>query len=326
MQRRAAGRVVAGALALVASLSGCAPAPQATALGLADRVQAAVREPSLSDNAGEFYVTQFKATAVNAYTARGSHDRAPFCTIPGIKEVNSIGVDATGTLWIPQQNNNNGTQSILSFGPHCGAAGITLLDSDGFPTAIAFDSKGTNYVENTETYPSGSGNVLVFPKGNTSPAAVLTNAAFHLLTAVGVDAQDNVFVLTIASGNRGALVEFKGGHMPGRVVRNDVTAGIPGGALLFDRLGHLIVDDYANATLSVFAPPFHGKPQKIRLQGVSWQCSFNPSETKLACADSQNGSVDVYTYPSLAYVYSITSGLAKVATVVGIAYDPAAAN
>src|SRR5580704_11003326 len=91
-----------------------------------------------SSNEPLLYATQFRATSVNGYTAHGSGDRAPVCTIPNVKEVNGIGVDPSGTLWVPQQNSTSGTQSILSFGPHCGAQGITLKDPDGFPTAIAF--------------------------------------------------------------------------------------------------------------------------------------------------------------------------------------------
>jgi hypothetical protein len=311
------------------SLSGCSSATPNGAIAFGPSAYGTPAYSLVLDAAGgnvQLYVSEFKASSVSGYSVPDRRNRGPVCAVAGVKAVNGVGVDRSGTLWVPQQNDNGGTNSVTSYAPHCGAPGITLHDSNGYPWAIAFDSKGTNYVMDSQTAPSGPGAVLVYRKGATSRATVLTDPAFRMLTAIGVDANDNVYVATTAHNNHGAIVEFKNGKMPGRLLIAVATPGIPGGTLLFDRSANLIVDEFSSAAVEVFAPPYGGSPRTFQLKGTSWQCSLNRIETRLACADFGNGSVDVYAYPSIAYLYSITAGLLKVDTVVGVAYDPAAAN
>lgn len=316
-----------GIICVVTSLAGCSAATTNAAIATGPSgygSPAYLRALDAAAGGVQLYVSEFKVSSVGGYSVPDKRNRGPVCAVTGVKGVNGIAVDRAGTLWVPQQNHNGGTNTITSYAPHCGAPGITLNDSNGYPWAIAFDSKGRNYVMDSQTSPSGPGDVLVYSKGATSPSAALTDRAFRMLTAIGIDANDNLYVMTTAQGNRGAIVEFKNGKMPGRLLIAVATPGIPGGALLFDKNANLIVDEFSSAAVEIFAPPYGGNPRTFQLKSTSWQCSLNRIETRLACADFGNGSVDVYAYPSIVYLYSITAGLLKVDTVVGVAYNPGA--
>jgi hypothetical protein len=315
-----------GILCAMTSLASCASTTgsDVASAPTAHRQSAEARSLDVASGGVQLYVGAFKASSVNGYAVPDKKNSGPVCAVTGVKGVNGIAVDSNGTLWVPEQDGNGGTNTVASYAPHCGAPGIALKDPSGYPWSIAFDSKATNYVMDSQTFPSGHGDVLVYPKGATSASAVLTHPAFRFLTAIGVDASDNVYVMTVAQNNRGAIVEFRNGKMPGRVLIPTATAGFPGGALLFDEKSNLITDDFSAGILDVFAPPYTGTPHTFALKAASWQCALNRIESRLACADYGNGSVDVYDYPSIAYRYTITSGLLKVDSVVGVAYDPAA--
>ncbi len=269
--------------------------------------------------AGTIYVAAFKATEVVGFDERARGRRKPACTVSGVKAVNDIGVDPSGTLWVPEQNGDGGV--VASYAPHCGAPGIVLLDEGGYPWAVAFGPDGTNYVLNSEDTPSSAGSVFVYRKGSVRPARHLTDPSLHMLAAVGVDATGNVYASSTAASGPGVVVEFPLGRMPGVPLSALQLPGYPGGTLLFDRAGNLVMNDLTGY-IDVFAPPFDGPPQRFATQGLSWQCGFNHRQTRIACADYAAGGVDVYAYPSVTYLYSVTGGLEKVDTVVGLSFDP----
>lgn len=315
---------VLGCATLVAVLGGCAglgaPAPVANISALTE--DRAARDDASNDV--ELYVSQFKSTAIGGYSAPNRRNHGPVCTVPGLHEVNGIGVDPTGTVWVPQQTSPTGPEIIASFGRHCGPRGIGLSDPSGFPFGIAFDSHGTKYVQNVQDFGSKPGEIVVYAHGAITPTAFLSDPEFTLVNAVGVDRNDNVYVLYLTRDQNGAIIEFPKGRMPGRPLRGFKMAGVPGGTLLFDTHRRLVVNNLSTRNIVVFAPPYDGSPQRIPLRGTSWQCALNPPQTRLACADYQNGVIDIYAYPSGEFLYDISTGLLAVQTTVGVAYDPAA--
>ena len=272
----------------------------------------------------ELYVSSFKATSIAGYAAPNRNNRGPVCTVPGLREVNGIGVDPSGTVWVPQQTSPTGPEFIASFGRHCGPRGVVLTDLTGFPFGIAFGSQGTKYVQNVQDFGSKPGEVVVYAHGATSPTGTLSDPAFTLVNAVGVDRNDNVFVMYVTHDQTAAITEFPKGKMPGKPLRGFKMPGVPGGTLLFDAHRRLVVDNLSTRNVSIFAPPYDGSPQRFRLRGTSWQCALNPAETRIACADYENGVIDIYAYPSGEFLYDISTGLLAVETVVGVAYDPPA--
>lgn len=266
------------------------------------------------------YVASSYTTAIAEYGARATKPKHPKCTISLTGLVNSIGVDDTGTLWVPQQG---GTfyDIVTSYAPHCGAPGIILSDYEGAASSVASDSAGTNYVGDAfSAYGLTVGDVEVFPAGQTQASTILTSSVFGVVTGVAVDPSGNVYASSFSgkAGHAGSVTEFVGGQEPGQVVLSTSNPLID---LLFDKKANLIVVFETPAQVEVFAPPYTGSPKEtFPLQAFSNQCSLNKSEKMLACADGPLGTVDFYTYPNGAYQYSFVPAEEKPN---GIAFDPA---
>ena len=271
---------------------------------------------------GQIFVSAYStasSTAVNDYAAGNTKNKGAICQITSVGEgINALGVDASNELWVPQGlDTKSGLSDIVSFAPNCGAQGQTLSDSKGQPAGIAFASDGTRYVNNILGPASGAGNVAVYPKGKTKPSRLLTNPSIYFANGVGVDSKGNVYVSFYTASSTTGVMEFKGGQMPGTVLK--IQNGAPG-AIAFDKSDNLIITDDSAVTLNVYAPPYTKKPKTYPLQGHSPQCSLNAAQSNLACSDKTNTAVDIYSYPAGKYLYSFNSGL--VATVIGTVQDP----
>jgi hypothetical protein len=152
----------------------------------------------------------------------------------------------------------------------------------------------------------------------TSNSVFLTNPQIFFANGIGVDSKDNVYVSFFTQASTTGVMEFKGGQMPGTVLKH-IKNGAPG-AIAFDKTDHLIITDDAAVTLNVYAPPYDKMPKTYPIQGHSPQCSLNKAQTNLACGDKTNTAVDIYSYPAGKYLYSFNNGLT--ATVIGTAQDP----
>jgi hypothetical protein len=281
------------------------------------------------------YAALDNTSAVYEYAANDKKNKGPLCAITGAAVIYplSIGVDQSGTLWVPSQNYGaiqSNAYPITSYAPNCASSSVTLEDPNGDPTAVAFDSKGTIYVMEGFNLASGyDGEVSVFPKGYTSPTRILSDQISGLALAIGIDSKDNVYVLFLNSSNTGSVVEFKHGKASGTLLGLNTTE-VPGGTLTFDKNDNMLINENnVVSTLEVFAPPYVGNPATYALKGASHQCALTKRETHLACADYGNNSVDVFSYPSIVYQYSVTAGIPRSgsgAGVAGVSYDPAAPN
>ncbi|HEY5427240.1 MAG TPA: hypothetical protein VIJ77_11870 [Candidatus Tumulicola sp.] len=272
----------------------------------------------------QIYVAEYNSSTsspVQDFNAVDKNNKKAICHIDTVGEgVNSIAVDGSHELWVPQALDlNTSSSDVLSFGPNCGAAGTTLVDPKGQAAGIAFASDGTRYVDDILGPSSSAGNVSVYSKGKTKPARYLTNPNIFLATGVGVDSKNNVYVSYHSSASATGILSFKGGKMPGKPIAH-VNLGAPG-ILTFDKKDDMIVTDDVNLTLNVYAPPYTGAPKVFPLQGASPQCSLNAAQTNLACGDKTNASVDIYSYPGGKYEYSFNKGLDS-GTVIGVAQDP----
>ena len=272
---------------------------------------------------GQIFVSAYNSsssTPVNDYNANNNKNKGTICQITSVGEgINAMGVDGADELWVPQGlDPKSGVADIVSYAPNCGAQGVTLSDSKGQPAGIGFASDGTRYVNNILGPSSSAGNVAVYAKGKTKPSRYLTNSAIFYANGIGVDSKGNVYLSFFTQASTTGVMEFAGGQMPGKVLKN-VKNGAPG-AIAFDKSDNLIITDDSAVTLNVYAPPYTKAPKTYPLQGHSPQCSLNKAQTNLACADKTNTSVDVYSYPAGKYLYSFNNGL--VATVIGAVQDP----
>ena len=272
---------------------------------------------------GQIFVAAYNpsgSTPVNDYNTNDTKNKGTICQITSVGEgINALGVDSANELWVPQALDlNSGVPDIVSYAPNCGAAGETLSDSNGQPAGIGFASDGTRYVNNILGPSSSAGNVAVYPKGKKSPTRFLTDSKIYFANGVGVDSKDNVYVSFFTQSSTTGVMEFKGGKMPGTVLKK-IKNGAPG-AIAFDKSDHLIITDDAAVTLNVYAPPYDKAPKTYPIQGHSPQCSLNKAQNNLACADKTNTAVDIYSYPAGKYLYSFNNGLTP--TVIGTVQDP----
>lgn len=272
---------------------------------------------------GQIFVSAYNpsgSTPVNDYNASNTKNHGSICQITTVGEgINAMGVDSANELWVPQGLDlNSGLPDIVSYAPNCGAAGVTLSDSKGQPAGIGFASNGTRYVNNILGPSSSAGNVAVYPPTKKKPTRFLTDPQIYFANGIGVDSKDNVYVSFFTQSSATGVMEFKGGQMPGTVLKH-IKNGAPG-AIAFDKTDHLIITDDSAVTLNIYAPPYNKAPKTYPIQGHSPQCSLNKAQTNLACADKTNTAVDIYSYPAAKYLYSFNNGLT--ATVIGIVQDP----
>ena len=253
------------------------------------------------------------------------NNRPPYCTISGPTEINGIGVDRKGVLWLPEQVGSAGG-IVVSYASKCGAEGLTLTGNSG-PVAIAFGRKGQINVVEGQPGNGYNSSIAVFPAGATTPSSELTNPAvgygsYTYGAGDGVDSKGNVFLSFHSPfyGNSG-IIEFANGKGSGQVLAV-ATEGTPGASITFDKSDNMLVPDFTNAVIDVFAPPYAALTSTIALKGSSFQCTLNKSQSRLACADGTNATADIYAYPSGVDAYSINAGLSQDKYVSGIAFDP----
>ena len=253
---------------------------------------------------GGVYVGQFGATVVNEYGLPNKHNKAPRCTDGPTSAVNGLGYDsATRTLWDP----DGGTRSLIPFAKDCGGAGTAIAESNGQPSDIAVDGSTLYVADNSLS------TIDVYTNGNYTGS--LSNSACSGGGFADAVDQHNVFQACTV----GVIVEYAGGSGGGTALALSGLAAPIG--MSFDKQHNLIVIDLVNGIL-VYAPPYSGGPSSSgSLAGESTYGMINAANTDVYVGDVTNGSADVYSYPSLAYEYSITNGLSSGNTVEGIAVD-----
>jgi hypothetical protein len=338
------------AIAAIAFLAGCSGAgstiggigngPQRVGISQSSVTSSAILSPdgtaggSPSRVGGNLYASLGNVASVYEYAANDKKNKPPICTItgsPALVGIGAVGVDQAGTLWVPSQNFgaiDPNAYPITSYSANCGTPGITLEDPNGDPIAVAFDSKGTIYV--AEAFNVGSCTsceVSVFLRGHTHPSRILMNPVSGTARAIGVDSKNNVYLLYKNSASTGSVIEFLKGKGSGTTL-GITTTYRPGGTLTFDKSDNMLVNENNGTigTLDVFAPPYNGTPSLFPLHGGSLQCALNKLETRLACGDYGNNSVDIFSYPSVAYQFSVTAGIPSNAGVYGVSFNPAAPN
>lgn len=258
-------------------------------------------------------VAEFGATDVFWFKEADKGDAPPKICEPA-SSTNGIRIDRHGNLWVPDGKADTTTE----YAPNCGSAELTIPDPDGEPADVGFDRAGSIYILNINNT-SGAPVVHVYNSAGTG-LRTLTDPSFAVLFGVNSDNKGNVFVSNLTSGNVGNVVEFAHGTMPGKAL-SGVSLGLPG-VPVFDSANNLIISDWRNHTIDVFAPPYTGAPKTSTLMGGSIWCPLDHPERHIYCGDAGHGSIDVYAYPGGTYLYSYSAGLSANALVAGVAPDP----
>jgi len=259
----------------------------------------------------------------------------PFCQSQLVKYTTTIRIstDKAGNVWVPTAV-TGGTGYFAAFAPNCGAQVEKLsAPENADPLDIVFGHHGAAYglmVYFVETrHGSRSNNsVSLYLAGATIPSGQLTDPALNNTRepadGVGIDSHGDVYVICCLQIKASRFaIKFNGrsgSQSRGKkIVLQDLTSPE---SLTFDSADNMIVSDLADASLNVYAPPYTGAPTIYPLQGASLQCALSSDETLLACADPGAGTIDLYSYPSLTYQYSLYASGYPSITLAGVAFAP----
>jgi len=278
----------------------------------------------------------------NLYKLPGSAKSKPVCANGGLNkvaEINAIGVDSTGTLWVPGLVPTKLTSGIvLTYTKNtCTEAKTKLTDKTGEPADIAFSSTGTRYVMDIVNFPAmTNGQIEIYPKGKTAPTSRLqlpgeligTGTSQGLGLGVATDSKNNVYATYVNTNAGTDITVFAGGKGAGKILQN--ASGIDYEGMTFDSKGNLLVpaDTSSGASIDVFKPPYTGTPTSFAAQGSSVDLKLDAAGANLYVGDATNNTIDVYKYPSGTYEYSIvvTTVPPTGAVVEGVAVDPSDNN
>jgi hypothetical protein len=275
------------------------------------------------------------------YKLPGSSTSKSICKggLNKVAEINGIGADSNGTLWVPGLVPTNLTSGIvLTYTKNtCTEAAKKLTDKGGEPADIAFSSTGKIFVLDIVNFPAmTNGQIEVYPKGQTKPSSTLqlpgelvgTGSSQGLALGVATDSTNNVYATYLNTNGGTDITVFAGGKGAGTILQNSNGTIYEG--MTFDGNGNLVVaaDSSAGATINVFTPPFTGTPTSFAAQGSVVDLKLDPNGTHLYVGDAANNTLDVYKYPSGTYDYSIvvTTVPPNGAVVEGVAVDPSDNN
>jgi hypothetical protein len=275
---------------------------------------------SIVPDAGKayLYIGQFSGNPVQEYHLDNKKNKPALCSLSGTS-INGIAVDQAGNLWVPN-GTGGGAGYTQEYAPNCGKTLLNIADPNGQPADVGFDRQHHVYVLNIFGAAGAPGSVDVYDTTGTL-LRNLSYSTFNELIGIATDSHDNIFVSNRDAQGNADVVEFPHGKMPGTLL-SGIVLGLPGAPQL-DRSDNLIITDWNNYTLNVYAPPYTGSPTVTPMQGLSLWCPLNRAQTHLFCADL-GGSVDVYAYPSGKFAYSFTNGISPSGFATGAATDPAA--
>jgi sugar lactone lactonase YvrE len=265
---------------------------------------------------GVVYVADQQCACVQIYKLRPRNNRQPVGELSGgaIAYPNNITTDRKGNLWIANWQGSN----VLAYPPGATSPSITLNDSGYCAADVAVGPNGKVYVANAEVCPgsSGSGNIVIYAKGSTTPQKTLADPSFGNPTGIAVDAHRNIFVTNNKAGN--AIVgEFKAGSNGSYTYATLVSA--PNSVLegiVIDKAGNLIVANAFFPTLpgvNVYSPPNWDLTNQFGESGAFLVgLAFVRDESKIFVTDLEgNGGPAVYeyAYPTGKQLAEITAGL-----------------
>jgi serine/threonine-protein kinase len=132
------------------------------------------------------FVSDLDAQSILLYPANKNKPVQSGSITDGIDLPINDAVDSAGTVYVA----NNGNSTVTEYPLGASSPSVTLSDQIVNPNGIAVDAAGNVYVTSGGTV--GDCNVLVFPKGATSPSKTL--GPFELPVGLAIDRMGDVFV------------------------------------------------------------------------------------------------------------------------------------
>jgi hypothetical protein len=255
------------------------------------------------------YVANFVANNVTVYKA-DQHNPAPIDTITdGVVAPNALWMDAAGTLYVSNDwgAHNPYADTVTEFAQGSRTPTKTLMGLS-FPGAIAVDSKGTVYVQDSA--------IEVYEGGSITPTRAITGNGDGA-NALAVDDHDNLYSLVMTFRGPKELcysyvVKIPYGASGGK--RTGVAVSGCGYGIAFDSSENLYLAYSGNNNVSkidVFKPG-DTRPFRVIKTGVNApiRISFGPGGALFVPNDNSN-NVTVYAAGSDTPKNTISQGVAN---------------
>ncbi|MGB6517074.1 MAG: hypothetical protein WBE79_01060 [Candidatus Cybelea sp.] len=263
------------------------------------------------------YGASYDGGFINIYPLNGANQAPIGQLTSGLVSPQGVIVDSRHRLWVANTNAFN----IVAFQRGATTPFRTLNDPGYYPTSIAVDTHGTVFAANAEGTAGPPGNVTFWKAGHTKASGKLTFSNFQIVTNIGVDSSDNVYVSYVPKSGPPSVVEFPAGSRTGQQLSiGDANLG----DITFDSAKNLVMETLSN-TLGVWAPPYTSGPTRT-IPAFGNEPTFNKRENKvwIAYANNSEPKIEAYNYVTGKLTDTITNGWTATGIPYGLAIDPPA--
>ncbi len=154
----------------------------------------------------------------------------------GVDDPAGLAVDKSGALYVT----NEGASTVTVYPKGHDTPKLTIIPGISEPYGIAVDSKGNVFVSNL-----GNNTVTAYAKGATTPYATIDFGAYGQPVGVGVDGNDNFWVVC------GAVFEIPAGTT---TVQDAGLTGLNGPiGIAFGRKNVMYVSNFSGSNVQVYA-------------------------------------------------------------------------
>jgi len=272
----------------------------------------------------------------NTVSVYGADGRRHALLSTGLSQPEGLTTDAAETLYVANAQLHN----VVVYSKPYRSIGLTLDDSDEYPTDVAVSNTGVVGVTNIQSTAGTGGAVRIYAKGSTSACATITDPNWSGMYFSAFDASGNLFLDGFDRNGDTLLGEISGGCGATSIatLSAGVTIFLVGGVQVYN--GNILIEDQVGPggplgtntpTIYTFAPPVNGSfGQPIATTtltaGGNWlPVSFaimkNGEHIWIAHSGIAAGRVE-YSYPRGLLVKSFDDS--RYVTPIGIAVNPAA--
>jgi hypothetical protein len=175
----------------------------------------------------------------------------------GVSGPAGITVDPSGTLYVVDQNAN----AVTIYPPRATAPTLTLSEGLDFPNSAAVAANGDVYVTSRSNAPA---QIIVFPKGQTTPSQYITGPLIQDPLQDFFDAADDLYFTDYSTG-----VNVLPAGSQQVVSLGLQEAPTPAGIVLDPHNGNLVVQNYApNAYKTLVYAPGNVNPVRVVNNGL----------------------------------------------------------